>query len=102
MTDLKVGIFTQMFSEVNGTAKASRTLSFALAKQGVEVHVIAPHCKFFDIGNANIHLHNLRSIRLLTDPEVYFTFPLFKYFRARIIASSTDFNREWNRVYRRS
>jgi len=81
MTDLTVGIFSPMFSEVNGTAKASRTLAFSLAKAGAEVHVYAPKADRFNSPKLpNLYIHPIRAIRLSADPEVYMAFPLEKFF----------------------
>lgn len=40
---LTIAMCTSMFSEINGTSKASRQLAFALAKYGHKVHVYAPN-----------------------------------------------------------
>lgn len=40
---LTIGMCSSMFSEINGTAKASRQLAFALAKYGHKLHIYAPN-----------------------------------------------------------
>lgn len=84
---LSVGVFAPMFFEANGTAKAARSLSFALAKlDNVEVHVYAPALRRFEYLFKNLpdlHLHHLYCVRVKTDPEAYATIPFFKWFRAR-------------------
>ena len=81
--DLNVGIFSPMFSEVNGTAKATRTLSFALAKQGVNVHVYAPKCSFFKTNQSNLNFHDLKSLKIRTDPEVFMSFTMLQSFKPK-------------------
>jgi 1,2-diacylglycerol 3-alpha-glucosyltransferase len=82
MGKLTVGIFSPMFSEVNGTAKASRQLAFSLAKAGAEVHVYAPVASRFKTPLSNLLMHDIRSIRLSGDPEVHMAWPLEKFFKA--------------------
>ncbi|MHA1727474.1 MAG: glycosyltransferase [Promethearchaeota archaeon] len=83
---MQIGFFSPMFFEANGTAKATRSLAIALAKQkGVEVHVYAPALRRFKHLNLHpdLHLHHLLCVRVNADPEVYSSIPFFKWFRAR-------------------
>jgi 1,2-diacylglycerol 3-alpha-glucosyltransferase len=79
--DINVGLFSPMAAECNGTAEATRTLAFGLAKQGVHVHLYAPVLDRWKIPHIpTLHLHSLKSVRLKSDPEVNMSIPFYKYF----------------------
>lgn len=80
MTDLEIGIFTPMFSEINGTAKASRSLAIALAKAGAQIHVYAPNVFMTDHIIPNLHIHKLKSTLLKREPALHISVPWLKYF----------------------
>ncbi|MHA1820585.1 MAG: glycosyltransferase [Promethearchaeota archaeon] len=80
MVDLNIGIFSPMFSEVNGTAKATRSLTFALARQNATVHVFAPGIYNEDEFPSNIVIHRIHGLKVQENPRWYFPIIFFKYF----------------------
>ncbi|HMF33832.1 MAG TPA: glycosyltransferase [Candidatus Lokiarchaeia archaeon] len=81
MKRLSIGIFSEMFTEMNGTANASRHLAYTLARYGHDVHVFAPGD--FHIERKNLTYHKVGSFHLSHNPETYFNLPLYKYIAFR-------------------
>ncbi|MBD3187333.1 glycosyltransferase [Candidatus Bathyarchaeota archaeon] len=78
---LKIGIFTAMLSETNGTAEAARRLIIGLGKAGHEVHVHAPSNGV--AGRTGVNFHKAAGFRMSREPEFWFALPFFKYFHNR-------------------
>ncbi|MHA1682493.1 MAG: glycosyltransferase [Promethearchaeota archaeon] len=78
---LKIGVFTAMLSETNGTAEAARRLIIGLGKAGHDVHVYAPSNGV--AGKEGVHFHKAAGFRMSREPEFYFPLPLVSYFHNR-------------------
>ncbi len=76
MGKLSVGIFSEMFTEMNGTANATRHLAYALADYGHDVHVFSPGN--YRIEHKNLTHHKSGGFRLSNNPETYFNLPWYK------------------------
>jgi len=81
MGKLSVGIFSEMFTEINGTANGARHLAYALADYGHDVHVFSPGD--FRIEHKNLTHHKCGGFHLSFNPETYFNLPWYKYITFR-------------------
>ena len=81
MGKLCIGIFSEMFTEMNGTANATRHLAYALADYGHDVHVFSPGN--YRIEHKNLTHHKCGGFHLSLNPETYFNLPWFKYITFR-------------------
>ena len=79
-TVLDIGIFSAMFSQVNGTALACRFLSEALAKTGHNIHVFAPKITNGYETPKNLYFHDLGGARLRGSTEFVICVPIHKIF----------------------
>ncbi len=78
---LDIGFFTNMYSQVNGTALAVRFLSEAIVKHtGHNVHIFAPRIQNGYKKPASLHFHELGGARISPKTGFVLSFPLHKYF----------------------
>jgi len=77
---LDIGIFSVMYSQINGTAHAVRFLSEALAKLGHNVHVFAPGIKDGYKKPKTLHFHDLGGIQVGHKTEFILSVPFHKIF----------------------
>ena len=81
MNKLNIAFFSIMFREINGTAKATRKLAFALAKLGHNIEIFAPNKpKEWDRHplTENMTWHNIFSLRAAYEQDVRLCFPLLR------------------------
>ena len=70
-----------MFSEINGTAKAARKLTLALAKLGHDVHIYAPSKPVNwdnSLNKSHLYFHSLFGIRPPYEREFHLSFPIIE------------------------
>ncbi|MEE9378134.1 MAG: glycosyltransferase [Candidatus Lokiarchaeia archaeon] len=78
---LDIGFFTSMYSQVNGTAIACRTLAEAIAKYtGHNIHVFAPGIDKSKTKPNNLFLHNFFGAKISPKTGFVLSFPIHKYF----------------------
>jgi len=78
---LDIGFFTSMYSQVNGTAIASRNLAEGIAKYtGHNVHVFAPGIEEAKTKPKNLYHHNFFGAKISPKTGFVLSFPLHKYF----------------------
>jgi len=78
---LDIGFFTSMYSQINGTAIACRTLAEGIAKYtGHNVHVYAPGIQRPKTQIKNLHLHNFFGAKISSKTGFVLSFPLHRYF----------------------
>ncbi|MFX1306178.1 MAG: glycosyltransferase [Promethearchaeota archaeon] len=78
---LDIGFFTDMYSQVNGTAIACRTLAEAIAKYtDHNVHVFAPGIQKPNNIPKNLYLHNFFGAKIAPKTGFVLSLPLHKYF----------------------
>jgi len=77
---LDIGLFSAMYSQINGTAHAVRFLSEALAKTGHNIHIFAPKIHNGHEIPKNLHYHDLGGARLRSKTEFVLSVPFHKYF----------------------
>ncbi len=81
MGKLCVGFFSDMFTEINGTANGVRNMAYALADYGHDVHVFSPGD--FRIEHKNLTHHKCGGFHMSLNPETYFNLPWYKYITFR-------------------
>lgn len=77
---LDIGIFSYVYSQVSGIAKAVRSLSEAIARTGHRVHVFAPCIRKNNSKQKNLFYHDVGGYRISHDPEIIFSLPIHNYF----------------------
>ena len=81
MSKLTIAFFSIMFREPNGTAKATRSLAFELARQGHSIEIFAPDKpKNWDDSpkTRNMTYHEQFSTRAPYKQDVRLSFPIFR------------------------
>ncbi|MBD3214371.1 MAG: glycosyltransferase [Candidatus Lokiarchaeota archaeon] len=77
---LQIGMFSAMYSQMNGSAHAVRFLSEALAELGHDVHVFAPRIENGEDKPDHIHYHDLGGARVAKKTGFVLSVPLHKIF----------------------
>ncbi len=78
---LDIGMFTCMYSQMNGSAHATRFLSEALAELGHNVHVFAPRIMNGYEKPKNLHFHDLGGARVAKKTGLVLSVPIQKIFK---------------------
>ncbi|TFF93040.1 MAG: glycosyltransferase [Promethearchaeota archaeon] len=77
---LQIGMFTCMYSQMNGSAHAVRFLSEALAELGHDVHIFAPRVENGQDKPEHIHFHDLGGARVAKKTGFVLSVPIHKIF----------------------
>ncbi|MBD3195093.1 MAG: glycosyltransferase [Candidatus Lokiarchaeota archaeon] len=77
---LNIGIFSAMYSQMNGSAHAVRFLSEAIAELGHNVHVFAPKIVDGYKKPKTLHFHDLGGACVSPKTGFVLSFPFHKYF----------------------
>lgn len=80
-TIIDIGIFSIVYSQVSGIAKAVRSLAEAIARTGHRVHVFAPCIRNNNNSKIkNLFTHDVGGYRVGHDPEIVLSLPIHNYF----------------------
>jgi 1,2-diacylglycerol 3-alpha-glucosyltransferase len=77
---LQIGMFSAMYSQLNGSAHAVRFLSEALAELGHDVHIFAPRIENGEDKPDHIYYHDLGGARVAKKTGFVLSVPLHKIF----------------------
>ncbi|MBY9006327.1 MAG: glycosyltransferase [Candidatus Lokiarchaeota archaeon] len=78
---LEIGMFTSMYSQMNGSAHATRFLSETIAELGHNVHVFAPRITNGCEKPKNLHFHDLGGARVAKKTGFVLSAPIQKIFK---------------------
>ncbi len=77
---LEIGIFSNMYSQMNGLAHGVRFLSNAIAKLGHNVHIFAPCIQDGYKKPKTLHFHDLGGVQIGHKTQFVLTVPIHKIF----------------------
>ncbi|MBY8983375.1 MAG: glycosyltransferase [Candidatus Lokiarchaeota archaeon] len=78
---LDIGMFTGFYSQMNGSAHATRSLSETIAELGHNVHVFAPRITNGYEKPKNLHFHDLGGARVAKKTGFVLSVPIQKIFK---------------------
>ncbi|MBN1215006.1 MAG: glycosyltransferase [Candidatus Lokiarchaeota archaeon] len=78
---LEIGMFSSMYSQMNGSAHATRFLCETIAELGHNVHVFAPRITYDSKKPKNLHFHDLGGARVAKKTGLVLSAPIQKIFK---------------------